>query len=272
MLRETILQLSKAAEARKPALLVKIAAASDDDAILAGRRQVTSQLGQMPNGAPLPPAVLFSSLGLTPPEAVLRRDFEDDFRQRDYAQRRRDLEDWNRVQNPDRGYDAVEEIRGRGSRERTNRNAVLSAKEQVAGDNADARLRARQMETDRAPVDSRSDSAIMTQQGLRQTTPDPLPSWLTPVGYGAGAGALAGIPLGLLYRAIFSDEEDKNLSGYLRSALLGGLIGGGIGGLGGAGARALYQNSPTGSYAIDQVLGRLPSGMAERSLGALQEE
>ena len=218
MLRETILQLSKAAEARKPALLVKIAAAAP------------------------------TSLAEQPGDDAVRQ-----FR-------------------ADRSYNSVEEGRGRGSTERANRAALQSSKEKVESDNAGAKLLARQMETDRAPVDSRSDSAIMTQQGLRQTTPDSLPSWLTPVGYGAGAGALAGIPLGLLYRAIFSDDEDKTLSGYLRSALLGGLIGGGVGGLGGAGARALYQNSPTGSYAIDQVLGRLPPGMAERSLGALQEE
>ena len=64
------------------------------------------------------------------------------------------------------------------------------------------------------------------------------------VGYGVGAGAIAGIPIALLGRALFSDdEEDADLPSYLMTALKGGLIGGGVGGLAGGGARALYQNS-----------------------------
>jgi hypothetical protein len=58
------------------------------------------------------------------------------------------------------------------------------------------------------------------------------------VGYGAGAGVLAGIPLSLLANALFG--KDKSLRGHLRSALMGSILGGGIGALGGAGARYLY--------------------------------
>lgn len=62
------------------------------------------------------------------------------------------------------------------------------------------------------------------------------------VGIGAGAGALAGLPIALLANAVFG--KDKSLRGYLRSALMGSLIGGGTGALGGAGLRAYLDRNP----------------------------
>ena len=62
------------------------------------------------------------------------------------------------------------------------------------------------------------------------------------IGYGAGAGALAGIPISLLAHAMFGKE--RGIRGYLRSALMGSILGGGIGALGGGAGRYLYQNNP----------------------------
>ena len=135
MLRETILQLSKAAEARKPALLVKIASESNSVSDL--------DKANMPDPQPSPPTIGASK-------------------------------------EPAPGTDYL------------------------------------QMGKDYGPA----------------------------VGYGAAGGAIAGIPIALLSRALFSnDEEDADLPSYLMTALKGGLIGGGVGGLAGGGARALYQNS-----------------------------
>jgi hypothetical protein len=61
---------------------------------------------------------------------------------------------------------------------------------------------------------------------------------------GAGAGALAGIPVALLAHALMADEKKKGLRDYLKSGLLGGLIGGGAGALGGAGLRAAITADP----------------------------
>jgi hypothetical protein len=135
MLRETILQLSKAAEARKPALLIKIASQPDYVS--------NPDMVAKPNPEPNPPTIDVS-------------------------------------QEPAPGTDYL------------------------------------QMGKDYGPA----------------------------VGYGAAGGAIAGIPIALLSRALFSnDEEDADLPSYLMTALKGGLIGGGLGGLAGGGARALYQNS-----------------------------
>jgi len=80
------------------------------------------------------------------------------------------------------------------------------------------------------------------------------------VGMGAGAGALAGIPVALLAHALMADEKKKGLRDYLKSGLLGGLIGGGAGALGGAGLRAAIQADP----AIAKLLsGHLESGKSD---------
>jgi hypothetical protein len=78
------------------------------------------------------------------------------------------------------------------------------------------------------------------------------------VGYGAAGGALAGIPIALLGRALFSDdEEDADLPSYLMTALKGGLIGGGVGGLAGAGLRGAYGTDKGKEY-MNKGLGYLP--------------
>lgn len=59
------------------------------------------------------------------------------------------------------------------------------------------------------------------------------------VGIGAAGGALAGIPVGLLVNALTGGKKKKDLRSYLKSGLLGALLGGGIGALGGAGYKAL---------------------------------
>lgn len=75
------------------------------------------------------------------------------------------------------------------------------------------------------------------------------------VGIGAGAGALAGLPISLLANAVFG--KDKSLRGYLRSALMGSLIGGGVGGLG-AGALKYYgESSPERGAKVDAVIDAL---------------
>ena len=62
------------------------------------------------------------------------------------------------------------------------------------------------------------------------------------LGLGAAGGAAAGLPIGLLAHAIFG--KDKGLRGYLRSALLGTLIGGGAGALGGGALRYMTDRNP----------------------------
>lgn len=58
------------------------------------------------------------------------------------------------------------------------------------------------------------------------------------MGMGAGAGALAGIPISLLAHALMADDDKRGLRDYLKSGLLGSLIGGGAGAVGGAGLQA----------------------------------
>lgn len=86
------------------------------------------------------------------------------------------------------------------------------------------------------------------------------------LGLGAGAGVLAGIPIALLSHGLFG--KDKSLRGYLRSALMGSLIGGGLGAAGGGLARYLYQNNPGAKSKIDAGLGSV-SDFAAKNLGQL---
>lgn len=59
------------------------------------------------------------------------------------------------------------------------------------------------------------------------------------MGIGAAGGAIAGIPTALIAHALFADKKNRGLRDYLKSSLLGALIGGGVGALGGAGYKAL---------------------------------
>jgi hypothetical protein len=83
------------------------------------------------------------------------------------------------------------------------------------------------------------------------------------IGYGAGAGAIAGIPIALLAHALTGDSKKKGLRSYLKSALLGALLGGGLGGAGGAGLRAYAKSSPERADliggGIDSAAGKLHS-------------
>ena len=89
------------------------------------------------------------------------------------------------------------------------------------------------------------------------------------VGYGAAGGALAGIPIALLGRALFSDDkEDADLPSYLMTALKGGLIGGGLGGLAGAGLRGAYGTDKGFEY-INKGLDYLPQSAEKFTKGVL---
>jgi len=89
------------------------------------------------------------------------------------------------------------------------------------------------------------------------------------IGYGAGAGAIAGIPTALLARALFSDDDDDaGLSSYLMTALKGGLIGGGLGGLAGGGLRGAY-GTEGGKKVINRGLDSLPEAASTRVRGVL---
>lgn len=229
MLRETILQLSKAAEARKPALLVKIAQT-------------------------LPP-------GMAP--IGTREDSRKALEQRQFADKAQKQLQGMLGTPADRSYDDVENIRNTSSRERVNQANLEAAQARVNADNAGARLKAREIDTRNNPSVSSSmtDSAAMTGAGLREGG-EPWTgntgSYGKAIGYGAGAGALAGIPIALLARALFSqDEEDSDLPSYLMTALKGALIGGGVGGLAGAGLRGAY-GTEGGKNTIDKGLGYLP--------------
>ena len=76
------------------------------------------------------------------------------------------------------------------------------------------------------------------------------------MGYGAGAGALAGIPLALLANALIGGEENQSIRGYLKSALLGALLGGGLGAAGGAGLRGYLKEEPGVRDALGKALGK----------------
>lgn len=176
MLRETILQLSKAAEARKPALLVKIAQTLPSGMAPIGTRQDYQKPAE---------------------KAVEQRQFADKMQKQ------------------------------------------VSEALDTTTDSA-------RMNSLRGPLDVDLPSAA------------PAGSYGKAIGYGAGAGALAGIPIALLARALFSrDEEDSDLPSYLMTALKGALIGGGVGGLAGAGLRGAY-GTEGGKNMIDKGLGYLP--------------
>lgn len=71
-------------------------------------------------------------------------------------------------------------------------------------------------------------------------TVDALKSDTAKTMYGGGAvGALAGIPIGLLVQALRGDSKSKSLRDYLKSGLMGALIGGGAGALGAGGIRGI---------------------------------
>lgn len=84
------------------------------------------------------------------------------------------------------------------------------------------------------------------------------------VGYGAGAGALAGVPLALLANAIFG--KDKSLRGHLRSALMGAILGGGAGAVGGGALKYLHGSSPEMAGKIDAGVDKF-TGLLGKGLG-----
>jgi hypothetical protein len=190
MLRETILQLSKAAEARKPALLVKIAGLTPPS--------TPAGVSNLPNPYPSQPSPKPLSF-----EPYASRPFDSASRS---------------LLNVDPSPIPT--------------NVLTASPEDVKG---------------------------ITPFGGLVTSKDPESgSYLPSVGYGAGAGALAGIPIALLARALFSqDEEDSDFRSYLMTALKGALIGGGVGGLAGAGLRGAY-GTEGGKNTIDKGLGYLP--------------
>lgn len=83
------------------------------------------------------------------------------------------------------------------------------------------------------------------------------------MGYGAAGGAIAGIPVALLAHALMAKNENRGLRNYLKSGLLGALLGGGLGAAGGAGLRGFAQSSPERgksvgdaiNYAKDKAIG-----------------
>jgi hypothetical protein len=192
MLRETILQLSKAAEARKPALLVKIA-------------ELTLTMPSTAGGASSLPNPYKPQPGPTLPSFTPQAS---------------------------RPFDSAAIAFPNVDLSPIPANVLTASPEDVKG---------------------------TTLFGGLVTSKDKKPdSYLPAIGYGAGAGALAGIPIALLARALFSqDEEDSDLRSYLMTALKGALIGGGVGGLAGAGLRGAY-GTEGGKNTIDKGLGYLP--------------
>jgi len=82
------------------------------------------------------------------------------------------------------------------------------------------------------------------------------------VGYGAAGGALAGVPVALLANALFG--KDKSMRGHLRSALMGSILGGGVGALGAGGLR-YYTEDPSVSIPLTRGLSNI-SGASARFL------
>ena len=74
------------------------------------------------------------------------------------------------------------------------------------------------------------------------------------VGMGAAGGAIAGIPIALIAHALLADKKNKDLKGFLRSALMGGGIGAGVGGLAGGGLRALSRSNPAFGGGANEML------------------
>ena len=91
-----------------------------------------------------------------------------------------------------------------------------------------------------APSSSPAESAPTSEKPETSTAGflDKLKDLGPSAGYGAGAGAVAGIPIALLAHALLGDKKKKSLRDYLKSGLLGALIGGGLG----AGTGALAKN------------------------------
>jgi len=89
------------------------------------------------------------------------------------------------------------------------------------------------------------------------------------IGVGAGAGVLAGLPISVLANAIFG--KDKSLRGYLRSALLGSLIGGGVGALGGGGLRYYSESSPERGKAVDETIQSIADAVSGGAKAVLPE-
>jgi hypothetical protein len=118
---------------------------------------------------------------------------------------------------------------------------------------------------DTDPVHGRSDVGkninraqeygVPTEPGFMDKLKDYMPS----VGMGAGAGALAGIPVALLVNALTGDSKKKGLRSYLKASLLGALVGGGVGAGGGALYRAL-----TGLNIGEPRMSETPLGLHNR--------
>ena len=77
------------------------------------------------------------------------------------------------------------------------------------------------------------------------------------VGMGAAGGAIAGIPIALIAHALLADKKNKDLKGFLRSALMGGGIGAGVGGLAGGGFRALSRSGSAFGGGANEMLQNL---------------
>jgi hypothetical protein len=88
---------------------------------------------------------------------------------------------------------------------------------------------------------------------------DKLKDYMPSIGIGAGAGAIAGIPVALLINALTGDSKKKDLRSYLKASLLGALIGGGVG----AGGGALYRGI-TGLNIGESRMSETPLGLHNR--------
>ena len=97
----------------------------------------------------------------------------------------------------------------------------------------------------RAPEDVKSLAAAQVVNDRESgESMDNLKGYGKAVGMGAAGGAIAGIPIAALVHALSAGEGKHSFRDYLKAMLMGGLIGGGAGGLGGAGLRALAQSDP----------------------------
>lgn len=123
-----------------------------------------------------------------------------------------------------------------------------------------AELIAFKQAVDAAPAPSMQDRAMAAGNQALAAGKEYAPS----IGYGAGAGALAGVPIALLANAIFG--KDKSVRGHLRSALMGAILGGGAGAVGGGALKYLHGHGYGDK--IDSGIDTL-SGLAGKGLGAM---
>jgi hypothetical protein len=99
----------------------------------------------------------------------------------------------------------------------------------------------------------------------------PLETYGMPTGIGAAGGALAGIPVALLAHALLADPKKRTLRDYLKSSLLGSLVGGAAGGIGGLGLKAYLNSNPELASSLNKHMEEMKSDSGNVPLSTLME-